>query len=228
MKLTREDHLRVAGAIRQAETRTSGEIFCVLDREVSRHWDVGMAWSAGLALVSPLAMIALGFDPNHLPGLNTGWTAAHLSQTAQTVSTTLGAAIALQALVFGAAMLLWMIVPLRRLLTPAPLRRARVEEAAMRQFMAHGLHTTAARTGVLIFASLRDHEAVVIADEGIAARVEPVVWGEAVADLISHLKRRQAAAGFIAAIERCTTVLAQHFPPGADNPNELPDKLLEL
>jgi len=34
--------------------------------------------------------------------------------------------------------------------------------------------------------------------------------------------------GFEAAVEKCGTALAAHFPLGEDNPNELPDVLIEI
>ena len=54
------------------------------------------------------------------------------------------------------------------------------------------------------------------------------VWDDPVAVLIAGIANGRAADGFVAAVERCGAVLAQHFPPGALNRNELPDKLIEI
>jgi putative membrane protein len=82
---------------------------------------------------------------------------------------------------------------------------------------------------VLIFVSLAERMAEIIADEGIASRVEPTVWDRAMAALAEGLKREEPAAGFAAAVGLCGDVLAEHFPatPG-DNPNELPDAVVLL
>ena len=56
----------------------------------------------------------------------------------------------------------------------------------------------------------------------------PEVWDKAVAALIAGIKDGRPADGFVAAIEQCGAVLAQHFPPGALNRDELPDKLVEI
>ena len=120
------------------------------------------------------------------------------------------------------------IPPLRLALTPRSLRRQRAQQAAMEQFLAKGLHVTAARTGVLIFASVAERQVEVIADEGIYAKVEPKVWAEAVAALTKSLKAGRPGEGFEQAVRLCGAVLAEHFPPGADNPNELPDTLVEI
>ncbi len=66
-----------------------------------------------------------------------------------------------------------------------------------------------------------------IADAGIDAKVPQQVWNDAVATLIGGHCQRSRRRRLIGAIERCGAVLAQHFPPGALNRNELPDKLIE-
>jgi putative membrane protein len=38
-----------------------------------------------------------------------------------------------------------------------------------------------------------------------------------------HPKRGALTAGLLDGIARAGALLAQHFPPGAENPNELPD-----
>jgi putative membrane protein len=76
--------------------------------------------------------------------------------------------------------------------------------------------------------SAAEHYAAVIADVGINAKVPQATWDDAIADLVAAMSRGDVAGGFIAAIEKSGAVLAQHFPPGALNPNELCDKLVEI
>ncbi len=117
----------------------------------------------------------------------------------------------------------------RRALTPRGLKRDRVRRRAAEQFLAKNLHLTRERTGVLIFVSLGEHMAELIADEGIAQHVDKKVWDRAMAALTAGLKRGEPAAGFEAAIGLCADVLAERFPPtDGDNPNELPDKVVML
>src|SRR5690606_5936627 len=96
----------------------------------------------------------------------------------------------------------------RRMATPRSIRRARVRKAAFEQFLAHGLHVTEARTGVLIFACLADHQVEVIADRGIHERVDETVWADAAAALADGLRRGDPAGGFEAAINLAGEVLA--------------------
>ena len=85
------------------------------------------------------------------------------------------------------------------------------------------------RTGVMIYVSLGERMAELIADEGIAEHVDAHVWDRAMSALTEGLKRADPAAGFTAAIGLCGEVLADHFPPrDGDNPNELPDAVVVL
>lgn len=228
MELTPDIQARIAAAIAAAESRTSGEIFCVLARRVSTYRDVSLAWAAGAALLLPLGLIPLGFDPSALPGFGGGWEAAHLASRSMPVGQLLAAYAAIQAVVFVAVLALTSIPAVRRLVTPRGLRDGRVRDAAMQQFLAHGLHVTEARTGVLIFAALSDHRVEVIADEGIHGRVDQAVWADAVGALAKALKKGDPATGFESAIGLCGEVLAEHFPPRPRDRNEIEDKLVVI
>ncbi|HEY7665694.1 MAG TPA: TPM domain-containing protein [Xanthobacteraceae bacterium] len=197
------DRARIADAIRAAEAKTSGEIFCVIARHSSDYRLVPLAWAAALALLVPAPLIYL-----------TLWPAA-LIYLIQLVS-------------FIVAALVLSLPAIRFHIVPRRTQRERAHVEAMRQFFAHGLHHTENRTGVLIFASVAERYAEIVADAGIDAKVTPDIWEQAIAVLIAAIKAGRAGDGFVAAIERCGAVLAQHFPPGALNPDELPNKLVEI
>ena len=82
--------------------------------------------------------------------------------------------------------------------------------------------------GVLLFVSVAEHHAQIIADKGIDAKVAPGTWKHIVDDLTAAIGGGHPADGFVAAITAIGAVLAQHFPPGANDPNELPDHLIIL
>ena len=226
MRFTPEDQAQVARAIASAEAGTSGEIFCVVSRRVSAYADVSLAWAAAAALLVPTALIPLGFDLSW-PG-GGGWQAAHASAQAAGVGEALAFYALIQAAIFVGVFLLTRIPPILRWVTPRGLRRGRVRKAALQQFLAHGVHVTRERTGVLIFAALNEHQVELIADELIHQKVDEGVWADAVASLTRELKAGRPVAGFESAIAQCGRVLAAHFPPRTDNPNELPDHLILL
>ncbi len=59
MTLSDADRARIIEAIRQAETRTSGEIYCVFTRSSSGYRVFPLAWAAVVALLIPLPLIYL-------------------------------------------------------------------------------------------------------------------------------------------------------------------------
>ena len=220
MRLSIEDQARINAAVADAERRTAGEIMPMITRRCSTYAETPIAYAAFLSLLVPLAVTAAGLEP---------WTwGAGWRVRAPEPEQAVFAYALLQAgvLLLTAALASWR--PLRMLLAPKPLKRARVHKVALQQFLSKGLHETEARTGVLILASLDERHAEIVADEGIYAKVDPEVWAEALAALIAGMKRGRAADGFVEAIGLCGEVLAEHFPPTPANPNELSDRIVIL
>jgi putative membrane protein len=157
-----------------------------------------------------------------VPGLiQGGWTAAAVGAAAGVAAreAVLGV-ILLQVFLFLLVLMLAWLPPVRRVLTPASLKRDRVRRRAYEQFLSKNLQATRERTGVLIFVSEW---------ERIASRVDPEIWNEAMSQLIAGVKAGRAVEGFEAAVEICGGVLSEHFPPrDGDNPNELPDHVVVI
>ena len=83
-------------------------------------------------------------------------------------------------------------------------------------------------SGVLIYVQLVDRRIEIVADRGIAARVEQTEWSAICRAMENAFKEGRFAEGALQAIERITALLARHFPPRGKNPNELPDKPVVL
>ena len=198
--LAAEDQHRVSAAIKAAEATTAGEIVCVLARASSDYLSYAIAWSALLALIAPWFLIAL---------------------TSLSVDEILLTQIALFVVLF----LILSETALHRFLIPRAARRAHAHRAAMEQFMIRGMARKQNRAGVLIFVSLTEHYARIVADDGIASKVHQTVWQEAVDALLDHMRGGRIADGFVIAVEKCGKVLAEHFPPGSDDKDQLPDRI---
>jgi putative membrane protein len=197
------DRERITAAIAAVEAKTSGEIFCVVAHRASEYRLVPVAWAAAAALLVPAPLIHF-----------TLWPALVIYVIQLAVFLVL-------------AIVLW-VPALRFRVVPRRARHARAHALAMRQFFAHGLHDTESRTGVLIFASVAERYAEIVADATINSKVTAEVWDHAIAALIAGIRDGRGADGFVAAIEQCGAVLAEHFPPGALNRDELPNKLVEI
>jgi uncharacterized membrane protein len=83
-------------------------------------------------------------------------------------------------------------------------------------------------SGVLIYLQLVDRRIEIVADRGISAKVAQSEWDAICRRMEAAFKRGEFEAGSIKAIEEITSLLATHFPPVGDNPNELPDSPVVL
>ena len=108
-------------------------------------------------------------------------------------------------------------------LSPAHLRLT-TRERARQVFAELGVWDTEENSGVLIYVQLIDRRIEVIADRGIAGRVEQKEWDAVCRAMERSFKERHYEAGALAAIETVTAILERHFPARDVNPNELPDK----
>ncbi len=201
MHLTREDYDRVAEAIRAAEQITGAEIVCVLARRSSDYSYVPALWASFVALATPWPLILF----THLP---------------------VREIFAAQIAVFIVAALLFQLSPLHNLLTPRRIQRARAHRAAREQFFTRGVGRTANHCGVLIFASLAERYGRIIADVGVAEKIDDGEWRAALDLLRENMRAGRVADGYVAAIAESARLLARHVPPtGRD---ELPDKLFVM
>jgi putative membrane protein len=199
MELTPADHEAVSTAIRNAEQRTCGQIVCVLAHASSDYAYVPILLASVLALLLP-------------------WPLIHFTQlSVERIYVSQIALFIIVGLIFS-----WS--PLRFALVPRPMRRSQAHRAALEQFVVRRIANTKNRCGVLIFVSLAERYARIVADEGIARKVNAVEWQAAIDALTGCMHDGRIANGFIAAIERCGTVLAAHAPPDG-TPNVLPDRL---
>ena len=95
----------------------------------------------------------------------------------------------------------------------------------MEQFIIRGIARKRDRCGILIFVSLAERFARIIADEGIAARVPQSEWQRAVDTLVLHMRSGSIADRFVTAINVCGNELATHFPRTEATRDELPDRI---
>lgn len=221
--LSEADHLRISAAVSQAELLSSGEIVTILAERSDGYSDVALAWSAFVAF---LALGALAIAPDFYTGIYDRLLADWGHEWTQRALFMLAAGVA--AIKFAAMMLLQLWTPLKFWLVPAPIRTMRVHAHAVRAFRIGAERRTEGRTGILIYLSMREHRAEIVADEAIASKVEPGVWADAMNALLSELKQGRVADGMVAAVDRVGAILALHMPRSDDDTNELPDRLIEV
>lgn len=221
--LTSEDRKRIADAVSAAEAASAGEIVTIVTPQSDSYRDVALAWSVFIAF---LALAALELAPMFYLGLIERllglW--AHEWTPRQVLGIALTAAV----IKFIAMLLIMAWRPLRLALTPSPIKSARVHARALTCFRIGAEGRTTGRTGILIYLSLAEHRAEIIADEAIASKVSPEVWGDAMHALLGPIRAGQIGEGMVAAIGKVGAVLAEHLPRAADDENELPDRVIEV
>lgn len=204
MSIVSEDEAqRVQAAITAAERRTSGEIVAMITAYSASYAHVPILWAALTALAVPLPLIFW-----------TWWPIQHI--------------YLLQLAVFASLALLLSWQPIRFRIVPGTIKKSRAHRRAIEQFLAQNLHTTAGRTGVLIFVSVAERYVEIVADTGIHARVPEAEWQRIVDQLTAAIGAGRAGDGFAEAVAQVGRHLAEHFPPGTVDPNELPNHLIVL
>lgn len=201
--ITSDEQARLASAIGAVETETSGEIVLVIAEQAGRYRAVPLLWALLGALVVPWPLIRF---------TETGTSRIFLIQLAV-------------ALILSLA-LSW--PKLRFALVPRSIKHDQAHQAASREFLRRGMTRTGEKTGVLIYLALAEHHAEILADTGVADRVDPGIWAGIVADLTESIRAGRMIEGLEEAIRRTGAILAQHAPPRLDDVDELPNKVILL
>ncbi len=198
---------RLEGAVRDAEKQTSAEIVPMIVRESSHTGHV--RW------VLFLASLAL------FVGLIPFFYTHELAQ-----QWPLGL---IEIFAFCAAYLLAVLLEraerVRRFCVPRSDRVSAANLRAQLEFYESGVTSTQGRTGILIFVSLLERQAVVLADQAIAKRFSAETWDQLVHLLIGQTRQGDFVGGMSAAIHRCGELLSKDFPRSETDRNELQNRL---
>ena len=221
--LSEADRASVGAAVTAAETDTDGEIVTIITQRSDEYRDVALIVAA-LAMLLVTAIAAIDTRLLDLPAAawGGGWGEApsHVLR--------LAALLVAQAAVFWLVLLVLRKPSWRIALTPGRVRARRVRGRAIRYFKVGAEKRTTARVGVLLYLSLDERLAEIVADAAIHAKVPPERWGEAMVALVDEVRLGRPAAGMVAAVGQIGVIVAEHFPKTDDDINELPDRLIEL
>jgi putative membrane protein len=201
--LDQSERARISDAIRTAEAGTSGEIYIVIAGTSDEFRWVPVLWAAIIALIVPWPLLFL-----------TNWSASII--------------LLIQTLVFVLTTAVASYPALRHHLVPPSIAGEAARRAAQSLFLAHGLHLTESRTGLLIYVALFDRRVEIVTDAGIDSKVDQSTWEELAREIAGAARREDLTAGLIEAVRRTGTLLAQHCPRAADDRNELPDRVVVI
>jgi putative membrane protein len=190
-------------AVADAETRSTGEIATMVVPESDRYRE---AEQLGSLLVASLVAVIAAVILHHV----TIWTY-----------------IPLLCLLYFPTVALFRSFPRLKLSFVGPRRQTEaVRDRALRAFFEKGLYRTREETGILIFISTLERKVWILGDRGINERIPPGSWQALAGELAAGIRSGRAVDALCRAIDACGGVLASHFPPRADDRNELPDEIL--
>lgn len=102
-----------------------------------------------------------------------------------------------------------------------------VSEGALTAFFRHGLFGTRDRTGILIYISVFERKVWILADSGITEVVPQSTLNGITAELTAGIKAGRQAEAITAAVRKCASIVAPHFPREADDADELANLIIE-
>jgi len=200
--LNEQEKMRIAGLVRDVESRTKGELVTVLAAASDDYRYIPLLWSTLAALAVPAIWLPLAGES--------------------------GLMYAFQLVVFMAASVVMSWSPVRRWIIPRSVQRRRAERLAFEAFYRLELHHTPHRAGVLLFVSVEERFVRILADAGIDDCVGHAAWQAIVEQFVVRVREGQVARGFEEAVESCGHHLMEHFPAEDGAGHKLPDVLVEV
>jgi len=202
--LSASDKEAIKAAVREVESKTSGEIVPMVV-PMSYSYSAA-AMRAGLVLGGIMALV-IAF----LTGRNDMWSLS-------------GLFIALYLIVSALAV---RVHPLLRLFIMEGEMQEEVEEGALGAFYRNELYKTRDKTGVLIYISVFERKVWVLADSGINEKVDTGCWQEIVNIITKGIKVNKQGESICQAVRKCGDILYEHFPQKSDDSNELKNLIVE-
>ncbi|WP_296256729.1 MULTISPECIES: TPM domain-containing protein [unclassified Pseudomonas] len=201
--LTDDEQQQVAQAIENVERNTDAELVTVLAASADDYTYAPLIWAGLVALLLPGL---INFYP--------GWLNANELLLTQIAT-------------FIVVALLCRLPGIGSRMVPASVRHWRAGSLARRQFLEQNLHSTVNGIGVLIFVSEAERYVEIIVDDGIARRVDDMVWRSMVDVFTQRVSEGKILEGFLGCIQSCGEVLSDQVPVTQAR-NELPNRLVVL
>jgi putative membrane protein len=210
---TPEQKKAIDAAVSEAEKGTTGEIVPVLASSAGDYTHGLYHAAISAAIMGTIGVLGVHFLL--LPVLDKdAWDVPiHVLLPVQVVSLVLGYHLARLSPRFRLSFL------------PRRLLQHRVEHAARRAFRDLGVKKTKDGTGIMLYVSLFERIALVLADRGIASKCPKETWDGVRDLLLKGMKQDDPARGFTQAIAECGRILSKDFPAKGENANELPNEL---
>jgi putative membrane protein len=181
--LTADEKARIHAAVADAESRTHVHVAVSVVPASDRYLLYPLVWGAIAALLTGGALAI-------------GWPRFPLRE-----------AFAVEAIVFVVLSLAFEWLPLRLALVPRSIRRHRAQALAHREFAARVLGSSERKGGVLLFVSLGERYAEILADRETHMHLGPGAWERILSAYLAAAKRGRVADAIVEAVRSCGAVL---------------------
>jgi putative membrane protein len=191
--LDAEDAVVIEQALQELETRSSGEVIPVI---VRRSTAIGHVFPI-LVLVHAVAFLILDlvwFAPPH----------SFLVELFSSVASTL--------FILMSSWFLARQSMIQRLLTTSEDIERQTTMRAEVEFHEAKTHDSEHRTAILLFVSIMEHQAIVMADQEISIKTSQNSWNQLIEQLTKGARANKLGEGFVTAINNCSDLLTEHVP----------------
>jgi uncharacterized membrane protein len=202
--LTQTERERVLIAIAEAEQRSEAEFAVAVAGSADRYPEIRLLAPALVAVLAPPLALATGLTADSL------W----LAILPAALFLLLSALLVPDAIAVRLASPRW--------------RRDRARRLARTLFMDLGLTTPRDRAGVLLFIARAEREVEILAGAGVAERIDSQAWQGVVDAFVRAARTGPLATALTEAIEAATALLSNAFPADSRNPDEVPNRFIEL
>ncbi len=115
---------------------------------------------------------------------------------------------------------------LQRMLTPSARLAANVRQAAREAFVDQGITVTRERSGILLYVSILERRAELVADVGILRRDTDGTLSQTFAKVTAAVAADRSLDDVLGALRTTADALEKQCPRGPDDVNELPDEVV--
>lgn len=208
---------KIRQAVKNAESKTSGEIAVCLASESSDYsiWEIAASIIASLVVSCVMLLFSsqLKVFVENKVWLYHDWYLAAIFV----------AVIFISIIIFFAVCNIPFI---DRIIIPKNFKKKTVTEKAFSLFAETNVYCTQNHNGILIFVSYLEREVRIIADKGISEKISDDDFSKIADELSKDIQSRNGVSAFCTAIEKCGELLSKHYSVKKDDVNELPDGLL--
>lgn len=219
--LSKDDLEKIKNVVQKAEEKTSGEIVTAF---IEESYDYAIYELIFAVTIGMIYFFIMSFFYQNIHNLidSLFWTKVDTGYLA--------------VIFYGASTFLIIIIFyligntnfIDRLIIPLKVKSSKVHERAIRHFFEAGVQNTRDRTGILIFISFLEKRVELLADQGIAEKIDQTEWNEIVNNIVVGIKKNEMTESLTQSIEKCGDLLELHFPIKLDDINELNDEITIL